>query len=184
MDKKRPITPVETARLILRPPSAADAPLLHAAICESFADLHTWMKWADKPPLPEETRARAIKAAGHFQTGEDFTLWGFLKETEEFVLVCTLHPLDWDVPKFEIGYWCHITFQGKGYVTEAVQALTRVGFEELGAQRLEIRCDPRNLRSSRVAIKAGYTLEAELKNEQRDPRGELRNTSIYARFQL
>ena len=184
MDNKRIISSVETARLFLRAPSPADAPLVNAAICESFADLHTWMKWADKPPLPEETRARAIKAAGRFQTGEDFPLWGFLKETGQFALVCALHPLDWDVPKFEIGYWCRTTSQGKGYVTEAVQALTRVGFEQLGAQRLEIRCDPRNIRSSRVAIRAGYVLEAELKNEQRDPRGELRNTSIYVRLGL
>lgn len=184
MDKNRLISPIETDRLILRAPSAADAPLLHAAICESFVDLHTWMKWADKPPLLEETTARAIKAAERFQMGEDFPLWGFLKGTEEFVLVCALHPLSWSVPKFEIGYWCRTSFQGKGYVTEAVQALTRVGFEQLGAQRLEIRCDPRNIRSSRVAIKAGYVLEAELKNEQRDPSGALRNTSIYARFEL
>ena len=184
MDKKRLISSVETARLILRAPSAVDAPLVNAAICESFADLHVWMKWADKPPLPEETRARAIRAAGRFQTGEDFPLWGFLKGSEAFVLVCALHPLDWDVPKFEIGYWCRTTAQGKGYVTEAVQALTRVGFEQLGAERLEIRCDPRNIRSSRVAIRAGYVLEAELKNEQRDPMGELRNTSIYVRLPL
>jgi RimJ/RimL family protein N-acetyltransferase len=57
-----------------------------------------------------------------------------------------------------------------------------VGFEQLGANRIEIRCDARNSRSRRVAERAGYRLEAELKNDIRAPDGLLRNTLIYALF--
>ncbi len=52
----------------------------------------------------------------------------------------------------------------------------------MGANRLEIRCDPRNVRSRRVAERAGYKLEAELRREQVGPDGNLRDTLIYVLF--
>jgi RimJ/RimL family protein N-acetyltransferase len=171
---------IETERLILRVPSVFDAPAANAAQRESFADLQRWMKWATTPISLEETTTYARMASEVFGSGEDFALWAFLKGADEFVLACGLHHCDWEVPKFEIGYWCRTSYQGHGYVTEAVRALTRVGFEQLGANRLEIRCDERNSRSRRVAERAGYRLEAKLKNDSRAPDGALRNTLIYA----
>ena len=173
---------IETKRLILRVPSAPDAPAVNAAQGESFAELHRWMKWADRPITLEETTAYARMASELFGGGEDFPLWAFLKSGGEFVLASGLHHPDWDVPKFEIGYWCRTSYQGRGYVTEAVRALTRVGFEQLEANRIAILCDARNGRSRRVAERAGYRLEAELKNDSRAPDGLLRNTLIYALF--
>ncbi len=171
---------IETERLILRVPSVFDAPAVNAAQRESFAELHRWMKWADRPITLEETTAHARMASEFFGSSEDFALWAFLKGADEFVLACGLHHPDWEVPKFEVGYWCRTSRQGRGYVTEAVRALTRVGFEQLGANRMEIRCDERNGRSRRVAERAGYRLEAKLKNDSRAPDGLLRNTLIYA----
>jgi RimJ/RimL family protein N-acetyltransferase len=173
---------IETERLVLRVPSVFDAPAAIAAQHESFADLQRWMKWAATPITLEETTTYARMASEVFGSGEDFALWAFLKGTDEFVMACGLHHCDWEVPKFEIGYWCRTSHQGHGYVTEAVRALTRVGFERLGANRMEIRCDERNSRSRRVAERAGYRLEAKLKNDSRAPDGALRNTLIYALF--
>ena len=136
---------VETERLILRAPSVTEAPMVNTAICESFAELHRWLKWADKKPTLEETISHAHKGTGLFQAGEDFPVWGFLKNTGEFVLGSGLHHVDWEVPKFEIGYWCRSSCQRHGYVTEAVKGLTRIGFEQLGANRMEVRCDSRNV---------------------------------------
>ncbi len=171
---------IETERLVLRVPSIFDAPAVNAAQRESFGELQRWMKWAGSPITLEETIAHARLASEVFGSGEDFALWGFLKGADEFVLACGLHHCDWEVPKFEIGYWCRVSYQGHGYVTEAVRALTRVGFEQLGANRIEIKCDARNSRSRRVAERSGYRLEAELKNDSRAPDGTLRNTLIYA----
>jgi ribosomal-protein-serine acetyltransferase len=84
------------------------------------------------------------------------------------------------VPRFEIGYWCRSSETGKGYVTEVVQALSKVAFEHLGAARVEIRCDDSNLRSAAVAERCGYTLEGVLKNHERNPKGDLCSTRIYA----
>src|SRR5262249_3812512 len=88
----------------------------------------------------------------------------------------------WDVPSCEIGYWLHSKHAGRGFMTEAVRVLTALAFENLNMIRVEIRCDDRNVRSSRVAELAGYTLDGILKSESRTHRGDLRDTRIYARI--
>ena len=91
-----------------------------------------------------------------------------------------LHRIDWSVPKFEIGYWCRTRFTGHGYITEAVTRITAFAFDTLGARRVEIRCDPRNLPSARVAERAGFRLEGELRNNETGTDGVPRDTLIYA----
>ena len=65
-------------------------------------------------------------------------------------------------------------------MTEAARAITYVGFEWMKANRIEIRCDRKNVRSSRVAEGVGYRLEAEFRNECVGPQGNLRGTLVYA----
>lgn len=172
--------PKETARLILRSPSAQDAHVVQQAIEESFADLHPWMAWAESLQTIEETHAFLAGAESRFHLREDFGVTGFLRDSGEFVLGTGLHPRNWRVPRFEIGYWCRTSMQGRGFVTEAVMALTRMAFEDMGAHRVEIRCDARNTRSRRVAERAGYRLEATLRNDDRANDGSLRDTAVYA----
>ena len=171
---------IETERLLLRSPLPGDGAEVNAAIQETFEELHLWMDWAQRLPTIEETEEISRNAYNSFVARTDFPFRAYLKNTNKFVLACGLHPKDWDVPKFEIGYWCRASMQGQGYVTEAVRALTLLGFENLKANKIEIRCDPRNLRSCRVAEIGGYSLEATLKNDQKTPDGRLRDTLIYA----
>jgi RimJ/RimL family protein N-acetyltransferase len=166
--------------LILRKPSPEFAESVQEAIEETFEDLHPWMPWARRMQTLGETTEFLTESERRFGKGEDFVVSGFLKETGEFVLASGLHPRNWAVPKFEIGYWCRTSMKGRGYVTEAVNALTEIAFLEMEANRVEIRCDSRNLPSRRVAEKAGYRLEAELLSDDRANDGSLRNTLVYA----
>jgi RimJ/RimL family protein N-acetyltransferase len=179
---EHPILPLprETARLVLRPPSAQNAEVIQTAIEESFADLHPWMDWADRLQTLEETRAFLAGAETRFRLREDFGVSAFLRETGEYVLGSGLHPRNWRVPSFEIGYWCRTSMQGQGLVTEAVRALTQMAFEDMGARRVEIRCDARNTRSRHVAERAGFPLEATLRSDARANDGSLRDTVVYA----
>ena len=171
--------PRETQRLILRPPSPDYAEIVQEAIEETFQDLHLWMPWASHLQSLEETRSFLKIAESRFLKGEDFVVSAFLRKTGEFVLSTGLHPRNWSVPKFEIGYWCRASMQKRGFTTEAVKALTDIAFREMVANRVEIRCDARNIRSRRVAELAGYRLEAELRSDDRANDGSLRDTIIY-----
>jgi len=83
----------------------------------------------------------------------------------------------------EIGYWIHAAHINRGLATEAAAALTRVAFEVHGVQRVEIHCDPRNVRSAAVPRKLGYMHEATLHNRDVDPEGNLRDTMIWSLFE-
>ncbi len=95
-----------------------------------------------------------------------------------------LHRIDWSVPRFEIGYWRRSSERGRGYVTEGVRALTEMAFTQLGAVRVEIRCDDLNVRSARVAERCGFVLEGVLRNDSRSSQGALRSTRIYAKLPI
>ena len=51
----------------------------------------------------------------------------------------------------------------RGVATETAAALTRVGFEFLALDRMEIHCDVRNVRSAAVPRKLGYVHDATLR---------------------
>jgi ribosomal-protein-serine acetyltransferase len=104
-----------------------------------------------------------------------------LKENGMMIGGSGLHRIDWSIPKFEIGYWARTSHAGQGYITEAVNGITRFAFETLGAQRVEIRCDVKNERSAAVARRAGFALEGTLRQDARDHiSGGLRDTHIFA----
>ena len=172
--------PRESRRVVLRPPSPGNAAAVQEAIEESFADLRVWMDWATTLQSLDDTQAVLERAAASFEAGEDFAVHAFLKGSGRFVLSAGLHPRNWRVPSFEIGYWCRTSMRGQGYVSEVVRELTALAFRDLQAVRVEIRCDARNQRSLRVAERAGYRLEAELRCDDRANDGSLRDTLIYA----
>ena len=91
-----------------------------------------------------------------------------------------LHPRDWSVPSFEIGYWLRQASEGYGYVTEAVKLLTDYAFATYGAQRVFIRCGARNTCSAAVPERLGFRREAHLRNDSLAYDGVLRDTLIYA----
>jgi RimJ/RimL family protein N-acetyltransferase len=174
-----PLLPRETERMVLRRPSPDYAVVIQQAIEETFESLHRWMPWAKNPQSLQQIRDFLADAERRFVDGEDFVVSAFLKESDQFVLNTGIHPRNWAVPKFEIGFWCRSAMQGRGYVTEAVKELTKIAFREMAAKRVEIRCDTRNVASRRVAERSGFRLEAELKSDDRANDGSLRDTTVY-----
>jgi RimJ/RimL family protein N-acetyltransferase len=172
---------IETERLIVRVARPGEGAAVNEAIHESFAELQPWMPWAQTCPTPEETEAHGRRSHARFHAREDLTYRGWLKGSDRFVVGSGLHRLDWSVPRFEIGYWVRTSMTGRGYACEVVGALTKLGFETLGAKRLEIRCDVRNERSRRVAERCGFELEGVLRCDSRGMDGSVRDTRVYSR---
>ena len=171
-----------TERLLIRAPRLGDGPVINAAVRESFEKLHRWMDWARHIPSLAESETLAREAAARFRAREELTMWLFRKEDHVLVGASGLHSIDWSVPRFEIGYWLRTSMEGQGYMTEAVNGITQFAFQSLNAARVEIHCDANNHRSAAVAQRAGYVLEAQLRNHRRDVNGALADTLIFATF--
>jgi RimJ/RimL family protein N-acetyltransferase len=64
----------------------------------------------------------------------------------------------------EMGYWLGRRYWGKGIVTAAVEATVPYMFETFGLVRIHSRVFSTNTGSARVLEKAGFVLEATLRN--------------------
>ncbi|MEK4324564.1 GNAT family N-acetyltransferase [Paenibacillus sp. FSL R7-0297] len=171
----------ESSRLLIRAALWGDGAAVNEAVQESIAELSPWMPWAQHIPSVEESEASLRKSRLQFLERKDIRLLLVNKETGHLVGSSGLHRIDWQVRKFEIGYWVRTSCAGQGYITEAVSAIADFAVQELQAARLEIRCDSRNTQSARVAERAGFTLEGILRNDKLDVQGALRDNMIYSK---
>mgnify|MGYP001044443986 CR=1 FL=1 len=174
----------ETERLLIRGPLPGDGQPVRDAVIESQPELKQWLPWA--VDIPSATEYEVIVRQGQlkFLAREDMWLLLFLKESGRFVGGSGLHRPNWAVPSFEIGYWVRTSLVGRGYITEAVNGITRFAFDTLAARRVEIQCDSRNVRSAAVARRCGYDLEGPLRQDGRHHLdNSLRDTLIFAKIQ-
>jgi RimJ/RimL family protein N-acetyltransferase len=172
----------ESNRLIIRAPIWEDGAMVNAAIKESIDELRPWMPWAQQIPTIEESEIISRQGRVHFLERSDLRLYLIHKTTGQFIGSSGLLRIDWQVRKFEIGYWVSTPFSGQGYITEAVEGITNFAINELQANRIEIRCDSRNKRSTRIAERLGFTMEGILRNEKYDVEGSLRDTVLFSKI--
>lgn len=179
--------PIRTPRLVIRPLQSSEGPRLAEAITESLADLAPWLPWATKAPKPEESEERIRRGQAAWILREDLWMSIFDATSGQLLGGTGLHRPRWDVPGFEIGYWLRSSAVGKGIVTESTNALTRFAFRALRAKRVELRCDPLNVRSVAVIERLGFAREGHLRGEIAHPGPDgvrIRDTLIYARHDM
>jgi RimJ/RimL family protein N-acetyltransferase len=175
---------IETERLVIRCYDPRDAPLVKEAIDSSLEHLRPWMPWAENEPqtLEEKTELMKYFRAG-FDTSDNFTYGIFARDESEVLGGTGLHPRI-GPGGLEIGYWIRASATRHGFVTESSAALTRVGFEVCGADRIEIRIEPGNDASFGVPRKLGFVEETTLRRRlpSRPSGGPLRDLTIFTMF--
>lgn len=167
-------------RVIVRPYREEDAAALHEAVAESREHIRPWLPFADLHQTVEESLLWIIEQKSQWIIRRNMNCAIVDKETGRYLGGTGLHPREWVIPSFEIGYWLRASTEGKGYMSEAVQLLTDFAFDKLGAKRIEIQCDERNTRSANVARRLGYKQEGLLRNEFAAPDGSATNTLIFS----
>ncbi len=164
----------ESERLLIRVPKPGDGAILQEAYLDSYPRLKRWFPWAQSESSVEEREEYVRQQYSRFIKREDMMLFLIHKGENKLIGCSGLHVQNWEVPSFEIGYWIRTGYEGKGYVIEAVNRITKFGFETMNANRILIRCDIANLRSQSVAKRAGYEFEGTFRNfERRHDNGEL-----------
>jgi RimJ/RimL family protein N-acetyltransferase len=170
---------IHTARLVIRCWNPADAPLLKAAVDASLDHLRPWMPWAENEPQELDKKIDGLRRfRGRFDLSEDYVYGIFSRDESQVVGGTGLHTRAGEGAR-EIGYWIHADWINQGIATEVSGALTRVAFEIDRVNRVEIHCDPANVRSAAVPRKLGYTHEATLRQRLPLPDGKFRDTMIW-----
>lgn len=156
--------------------------MLSAAIEQSLDHLLPWAPWAKQEPLSLKDRIELLRVwRGNFDHGLDFQ-FGIFDPAESQVLGCARLNTHHGDELREIGYWIHKAHINQGLATEVSAALTRVAFEIDQVKRVEIHCDPKNVRSASVPRKLGFIHEATLHNRVENTEGKLRDSMIWTLF--
>lgn len=181
-DRSGPAYRIETERLVIRCWAPGDAPLLVAAVTDSVEHLKPWMPWAHDEPQPLAARIALMRRwRAAFDTDQDY-VYGVFDRDETRVLGGTGLHTRLGPAALEIGYWVHVDFINRGLATELSAALTKVAFEIMDVTRVEIHCDPANVRSAAVPEKLGFVHEATLRARMTQHDGSPRDTMIWSLF--
>lgn len=159
---------LETRRLILRAPLAAD----FAAIATLWGDAEVTRFIYPVPLSQEEAWARFLRAFGHW-TLLGYGFWAVVEKASGRLLGETgfldahrdVRPPLEGVP--EVGWILARSAWGQGYATEAVRAVLAWGDTQFGMPRTACIISPDNLASFNVARKVGFQepLAARYRNE-------------------
>ncbi len=173
-------------RTVLMAPRAGLGAEMAVVIAQSLSHLRPWMPWAQDAPTAESAELVIRRMQADFIARSDLSFQMFARKPDGGVgrlLGGTgLHRMDWAIRKFEIGYWVRPEAAGQGHASESVRLLAALAFEQLAARRVEIRCDPRNVKSRAVAERCGFDLEGVLRNSMVGVDGHPRDSCIYARI--
>ncbi|WP_405702604.1 GNAT family N-acetyltransferase [Streptomyces sp. NBC_00069] len=155
-------TTLTTERLFLRPFAPSDAEEVYAA-CQD-PDIPRWTM----VPFPyERDHARGFVGELVPRGWRDDTAYSFavrLGPGGPLIAAVGVHVHEvFGTSAYEIGFWAVKEHRGQGFMTEAVTAVARWAFTELGAARLEWRAEVGNAASRAVAVKAGFRMEGLLR---------------------
>ena len=141
----------------LRPAAEHFAPDLSDLVTENFDHLHNWLPWV----TPKYSLTTAEKFLREKVREND-------NRTEQIYLILIdghlsgvigLSRLDMVNKSGEIAYWLAENRQGAGVITNSVEALLEVSFNELNLNRIVIRCATENFKSQGIPNRLGFTKE-------------------------
>lgn len=155
-----------TERLIIKPLTLEDAAAYHAAEIASSEVMAPYWSWVDKnKPLSAIEDFLRDAENTHAQDKPSMMFFGIFTKPNRIFCGCIWYAgINWFVPKFEIAYWQSNHQCGNGYMTEAVNALTRLTFKLYQAKRVEIKIFVNNKKSRALAERLGFKLEAIMEN--------------------
>jgi ribosomal-protein-alanine N-acetyltransferase len=150
-----------TPRLLLRPFTAGDAPVVQRLCAAREIAENTLLI---PHPYPDGAAAGWISKHGENPNSHVFAIT--LRDGGEL-----LGAIGLDVTpahdRGEIGYWMGVPYWSRGYVTEAARAVVGWAFEELGLKRVFAQHFTRNPASGRVMQKIGMKHEGSLRQHDK-----------------
>ena len=162
----RPSYPVRTGRLLLRPLTVADADALLAYRGRDDVSRYVPFEAMSRDDILELIAGRWARTE-LTDEGQSLTLGAEVAETG----LAETGELAGDVVLFwhsrehaggELGYVFNPALGGRGYATEAANAMLGLGFETMGLHRITARIDERNEPSVKLARRLGMRQEARL----------------------
>jgi ribosomal-protein-alanine N-acetyltransferase len=151
---------LETERLFLREINEGDAEAMFR-VCSDQEWLRLWGFPVHRSVDDTRAMIRMLKRAYQERTQ---IRWGICRKgSDEVIGAAGFYRLVLQHYRAEITYEQARAVSGNGYMTEALRAIVRFGFEELDLHSIEAGIDPGHAGSIRVAERLGFQREGYLK---------------------
>ena len=133
------------------------AEMLFALVDANRAYLRQWLPWLDANRDVEASRAFIRSCLQQFADNKGYQAGVWV--ADELAGMLGFHAIDRTNRSAMIGYWLAAGYQGRGIMTRACRALVDQAFDELGLNRVVIRCATGNTRSCAIPERLGFTHE-------------------------
>ncbi|HQW84208.1 MAG TPA: GNAT family protein [Ferruginibacter sp.] len=141
-----------------------DAETLLNLVNKNREYLRQWLTWVDNMQSVDNFKNYITDCNKRAADKSDF---GFaILFDDKLVGRIGLHHINHQNRIGEIGYWLADGMQGKGIVTKCCTAIMKLGFTELGLNRIEIKCGVGNYRSVAIAKKLKFNKEGILQQAE------------------
>lgn len=170
-------------RVILKKfkPTISAARILFKVVDKNREHLNPWFPWVKEEKKVEEAFQYLLEVDKKFKDGTKFDYGIYLNG--EYIGNVGLFDVNQKNKSGEIGYWLSKEFTRRGYMTEAVGVLEKEAFVNGGLNRIQIKCDERNIPSAKTAKKCGYLFEGKHREDSYSEHfKDFRNTLYFSKL--
>jgi ribosomal-protein-alanine N-acetyltransferase len=152
------LSDIETERLVLRGPTAAD---LDDWVATIFGDPEV-MKYMPRVGEPASAAAKVLDSFTQLREQQQVGAWVITSKADGRFMGHSIlaHRAAFDEP--ELGYALGKAFWGQGYATEVARAVVRYGFEQANLPRVFAVVFPENEPSWRILKHLGFEYEKDV----------------------
>ncbi|WP_347157673.1 GNAT family N-acetyltransferase [Pontibacter chitinilyticus] len=159
---------LQTQHLLLRPYQEDDATDFMQLLQESSATLlPAFGSRLARVHALEDARMQVQQLRSDWDTRRTFDFGVWLKDSKRYIGDVALKNLDRSVPKAELGMYVTDWPGTRALAQEALQAVVTFAFEQLGMNRVYLRCTQNNNFYGELAEVCGFTKEGVLRNDYR-----------------
>jgi len=148
----------------LKPVEAQDSESIFALTAANRLYLRNWLPWVDSTKSVEDTR-KFVEAC-MAQCEQRAALHLCIRYRGEVAGILGFHYFDWPNRSASIGYWLSEHLQGKGIMTRSCREAIEFAFNEMGLNRIEIRCAVQNVRSRAIPERMHFTNEGTVRDAE------------------
>jgi len=170
-------------RIILKvtKPDITMANTMFKVINENRKHLRPWFPWERATKKVEDSLKYLFDKEDGVKAGTTVSYGIYINN--KYIGNIGIFDIDKNKKSAEIGYWLSSKFIRRGYTTEAVRVLEKEFFVNYGLNRIQIKCDERNIASSGVAKKCGYIFEGKLREDSYSEYfKDFRNTLVFSKI--
>jgi len=125
-----------------------------------------YYEWEERSPEAVQKFVRRFVAQQQARPRIKYQLAITLKHNQQLIGNCGIRMAEVEATEADIGYELAPQQWGKGYATEAAQAIVEFGFTELRLHRIWAECNADNSGSAGVLKKVGMQLEGRSREKE------------------